>query len=68
MLGNALAALLVAVVAADVLFSAAVFYHLQRYTLPGWSAAKVVAAAYALATIAAIALALWSLLAIRARF
>lgn len=67
MLIAALTTLLAAAVIADVLFVAAVFYHLWRYTLPGWRTAKVVAAAYGAATLAAIVLALWSLLSLRAQ-
>ncbi|MEK7108642.1 MAG: hypothetical protein AAB844_00820 [Patescibacteria group bacterium] len=42
----ALLVLFLAVVAADALLSAAVIYHLRQYTLPGWTAAKLVIPLY----------------------
>ena len=36
----------IAFVAADAFFSAAVIYHLRTFTLPGWSAPRVVIPVY----------------------
>lgn len=44
---TALLVLFLAVVAADAFVSAAVIYHLRQYTLPDWTAAKLVIPLYA---------------------
>lgn len=47
----ALLAFFIAFVAGLAFFSSAVIYHLWHYTLPGWSAPKVVIPAYLAATL-----------------
>lgn len=41
-----LLAVLILFVAVDIAISAAVIYHLRRYTLPGWNAARVAVPLY----------------------
>lgn len=53
-----------AFVAADVFFSAAVIYHLLHYTLPGWTAPKIVIPIYGALALVFLGLALVSLLRI----
>ncbi len=60
----ALLAFFFAFIAADVFLSAAVIYHLLHYTLPGWTAPKIVIPAYLVLTLVFLGLALVSLLRI----
>ena len=53
-----------AFLAADIFFSAAVIYHLLHYTLPGWTAPKIVLPVYATLALIFLGLALVSLLRI----
>lgn len=57
----ALLGLFFAVVAANAIVGAAVIYHLRKYTLPGWTAAKIVVPAYVLLSLIFALLALHAL-------
>ena len=51
-------------VAVDALVATAVLWHLSKYTLPGWTAAKAVVPAYLVLEMALLAMALYSFLKI----
>lgn len=55
----------VAAVAADAFLSAAVVYHLWKYTLPGWTAVKIIVPAYLALALLFFGLALYSLFQIQ---
>ncbi len=59
---SALLAFFLAFIAADIFFSAAVIYHLLHYTLPGWTAPKIVIPVYLILALTFLGLALVSLL------
>lgn len=56
--------LLIVFVATDAFFSGAVIYHLSKFTLPGWDAAKIVIPIYLALALLFLGLALYSLLQI----
>ena len=56
--------LLIVFIATDAFIAAAVIWHLHKYTLPGWTAAKAVVPAYLGLSLTLLALALYSFLRI----
>lgn len=57
----ALAAILALFAAVHIFFSAAVIFHLRRYTLPGWSAPRIIIPLYCILSLLLFGFALYSL-------